>query len=212
VALALAGCAASQTAETRASTQPEADRVLEALLPLMQRLNYPLVGTNPPLLRNGCRLGLYVARTLAINASVRPGARSPCVFYTLVVTEGAVRLSVPQLRAVLAHELGHVHARARSEQQAGGPPSLWVFRQRYDREQELEADDFAVRLLRSLDADYPGSCMALVNLLEAMATRGGYGVEWLSSHPDPERRAKRAEAGCKQQAGSLRGGSPTHRG
>jgi Zn-dependent protease with chaperone function len=177
----------------------------------MQRLNYPLVGTKPPLLRNGCRLGLYVARTLAINASVRPGARSPCVFYTLVVTEGAVRLSVPQLRAVLAHELGHVHARREREPESG-PPSTWLFRQRYNREEELAADDFAVKLLRSLDPDYPGSCMALVSLLEALAQRGGYGVQWLSTHPDPERRAKRAEAGCKQQAGLFAGSAPKRGG
>jgi len=181
---------------------------MEALRPLMQKLDYPLTASNPPTFPDGCKLGLVVVRTPAVNAGARPGVRTPCVHYTLVITEGAItRLSVLQLRAVLAHELGHVHLghlRTRQDRQnAGGPAHLWLLRQRYDREEELAADDFAVNLLRSLEGEYPGSCMALVSMLTALAERGGYGVEWLSNHPYPERRAKRAEAGCKQQAGGI---------
>ena len=206
VIAAVGGCASTQTVPVRASTQPEAARAFEALLPLMQKLNYPLASIDPPSFRDGCRLGLVVIRSPAINAGVRPGRRSPCVHFTLVLTEAAANsLTVPQLRAVLAHELGHVHLghfSARQERaDAGGPANVWLLRQRYDRQEELAADDFAVRLLQSLEPDYPGSCLALVSVLETLAARGAYATDWLSSHPSPDRRAQRAQAACNGKAG-----------
>ena len=210
LALAGGGCAASAPAPVRlrGSTQPEAARVMEAIGPLLIELGYPLTAAASPTLTDGCRIGLVVVPAPWINAGARPGLSSPCVRFTLFLTEGTLRkLPTAQLRAVLAHELGHVHLghfqQRRDRREAAGPESWWIFRRAYDREEELAADQFAARLLRKLEDRNPGSCIALVFVLELLAEQGTGSAEWLSTHPSPARRAERAEAACNGDMGML---------
>jgi len=201
VGATFAGCVATARVSVRASTQPEAERTMEALMPLLRELRYPLTAETAPQLADGCRIGLLVVASAAVNAGARPGLPAPCVRFTVFVTEGALtRLPIPQLRAVLAHELGHVHlghfAQRQARQTAGGPASWWIFRRAYDRDEELAADTFAAGLLLGLEDHYPGSCVALVLLLEALADGRAGRAEWLSTHPAPARRAERLHAAC----------------
>jgi Zn-dependent protease with chaperone function len=201
LAMALAGCATTARMSLRASTPPEAERTMEALGPLLIGLRYPLTASSPPVLADGCRIGLVVVPSASVNAGARPGTSSPCVRFTLFLTEGALtQLPVSQLRAVLAHELGHVHLghfqQRQARQAAGGPANWWLFRRAYDRDEEDAADRFAVRLLLGLEDRYPGSCIALALILEALADARGGRAEWLSTHPVPGRRAQRTQAAC----------------
>lgn len=78
--------------------------------------------------------------------------------FTIGVTEGMLRrLSPNMLRAVLAHELGHVplgHLEARLERRAK-PAIFRLLTSAYDRRLEAEADRFAVDLLRRLEPRLP---------------------------------------------------------
>ena len=179
---------------------------MEAIGPLLIELGYPLTGAASPTLTDGCRIGLVVVPAPWINAGARPGLSSPCVRFTLFLTEGTLtKLPPTQLRAVLAHELGHVHLghfqQRRDRREAAGPESWWIFRRAYDREEELAADQFAAQLLRKLDERTPGSCIALVLVLELLGEQGTGSAEWLSTHPSPARRAERAEAACNGSVG-----------
>jgi len=123
-------------------------------------------------------------RTPAINAALLPGSATPCLHFTLALTEGALaRLSVDALRAIFAHELGHIYrGHAGSRREVG------------QTDKEREADRFAVDLLRKLEPRYPGACLALAEVLTLLTEAPGRA--WLSTHPSPERRAQEARAGC----------------
>jgi hypothetical protein len=206
IVASLGACTSANRVPARASTVPEASQATEALMPLLVALHYPLSGSQPPTFAGDCKVGLVVVPTRVINAGARRGSETPCIYFTMFVTVRALtELPVAQLRGIMAHELGHVHLghfRRREERaEAGGPASWWPIGRAYDREEELAADDFAVRLLRGLEPRYPGACRALVAVLEAMAQQRGRAAEWLASHPDPERRAERAKAACGSVGG-----------
>ena len=202
LAVSLVSCTSARRVPVRPTTVPEARQATDALIPLLVELGYPVSRSRPPVFMDGCKVGLVVVPNPAINAGARPGTERPCVYFTMFVTEGALTaLTAAELRGIMAHELGHVHLghfRARRERlEEGGPPSWWLFRRAWDRDEELAADDFALRLLRELEPTAPGACRALVTIFERIARQAGRGAEWLSSHPDPERRAERARAACE---------------
>lgn len=87
------------------------------------------------------------------------------------------------LRAVLAHELGHValgHAGRKSQ-------AL-----------EAAADAFAVKLLKRLEPRFPDACIQLVYVFARLA-EPGLGAGWFADHPSPDRRAETALEGCNRR-------------
>jgi Zn-dependent protease with chaperone function len=182
VALACTACATTTASpiRVRESTEAEARLVRAALTPLLVELNDPAVH------RNACAVALAVMPTNRINASIAPGksTTTPCTSFTLVVTEGALRrLPEPMLRAVLAHELGHV-----ALQHAG----------RKTRAYEAAADQFAAKLLKRLEPRYPDACVQLVYVFSALAEQGSLAAAWFSEHPSPDRRAETTLEGCNR--------------
>jgi Zn-dependent protease with chaperone function len=189
--LSLSACASTVRLAVRPPTEAEMQTLREAITPLAEGIGPELTG--------GCPIGLVVIKSRAINAGVQPsdGAQR-CPRFTLAVTEGMLqRLSLPMMRAILAHELGHVqlgHMERRRER--GATAALWrPFTAAFDRRQELEADQFAVHLLRRLEDRQPRACLAFVYVLALLAEQPA-GSGWLASHPSPDRRAERVFAGC----------------
>ena len=192
-AVALAGCATTtgRGEPPRVATPAELRALEQVIMPLVQLLE-------PPLPR-GCPINVLVARSRSINAAVglvsgKPGCRSLGLF----VTEGSLyRLPPDMLRAILAHELGHVqlgHLEARRDRGAT-PAVLRPFTTPFERAQETEADAFAVGLLRQLEPSRPGACEALVYVLALLGGEPA-GTGWLSAHPSAAGRAERVQAGC----------------
>ena len=165
---------------TRDLTERENRYVLEALVPLLDEL------ADPNVHRKGCAIAVAVGRSPRINAMVARSneAATPCTSFALMLTEGALtRLPVGMLRAVLAHELGHValgHRGANS------------------KALESDADDFAVRLLKRLEPRYADACVQLVYVFSVMPQQGG-ATEWFAAHPSPDRRAERTLEGCNRR-------------
>jgi Zn-dependent protease with chaperone function len=166
-----------QPIRIREITEAEARLVREALTPLLAELNDPAVH------RDGCTIALGVSPLNQINASIVTGVKaSTCTSFTLILTQGALtRLPVGMLRAVLAHELGHValHHTGRNS-----------------KADEAAADAFAVRLLKRLETRYPDACVQLVYVLSVMAEQGN--LAWFAAHPSPDRRAEAAIEGCNR--------------
>jgi Zn-dependent protease with chaperone function len=151
-----------------------------ALTPLLVELH------DPAIYRDACAIGLAVAPTNRINASIAPGnfTPTPCTSFALLLTEGALtRLPEPMLRAVLAHELGHV-----ALHHAG----------RKTRANEAAADQFAVTLLKRLEPRYLDACVQLVYVFSVLAEHGILASAWLSEHPSPDRRAETTLEACNR--------------
>ena len=202
VVVAIAGCATttSQRAPARPASDAELRVLSEAIRPLLEELDYP-----SPRRPEDCRVGLAILVSPTINAGVGQGSTNPCYVFTLGVTEGAVRrLSVGMLRAILAHELGHVqlHHLDAKKQWTGAPAVFHPLTRVFDRAQEEEADRFAVDLLRKVDARAPGSCLALVHVFALLAEQPRRTAAWLSTHPSPERRSETALEGCQRRVSS----------
>jgi Zn-dependent protease with chaperone function len=170
--------ASRPTQRARDSTEAEARLVSAALSPLLAVLDDATV------FRPGCKIPLGIWPTPRINASVARSTSGDCPSFALVVTEGALtRLPVPMLRAILAHEIGHValgHSGSKSQAK------------------ETEADEFAVKLLKRLDGRYPEACVQLVYVFSVLAESPSLASAWLSDHPSPDRRAEAALAGCNR--------------
>jgi predicted Zn-dependent protease len=142
---------------------------------------------------------------------------------TIVVTDEMVRAvdSDDELRAVLAHEVGHVHERhaVRLLLQRSGLAVLFaavagdavgvtylalalpsmLLQSSYSREFEAEADDYAFALLKRNGVS-PQVFADMLRRLEASEPQpaGGDGVvRYLSSHPATEERIRRAEAAAR---------------
>ena len=195
----VAGCATTPSRRfvTRPASEAELRVLTQAVRPLLQELDYPL-----PRRPDDCRVGLMIIVSPAINAVAGPGKTSPCLFFTLGVTEPALsRLSVDMLRAMFAHELGHVQLGHFGAKKTGVAMIFRHVTYAFDRGQEEDADRFAVQLLRKIEPQYPGACLALVHVFALLAEQPGPSA-WLTTHPSPERRADRALAGCQRRESS----------
>jgi len=185
----LSACASTTTVRVRPGTAEETRGVQQALVPLLGVLDPPLA--------LDCPIGLGIVPAREINAGVALAkAKSGCQSLALVITEGTFRrLTLDMLRAILAHELGHVRLGHLEARRAHGEIHT-VFTRAFERAQEVEADRFAVALLRKLEPRYPGSCIALVYVLALLTEQPAGPNRWLATHPSPERRADTARAGC----------------
>jgi len=120
---------------------------------------------------------------------------------------------------VLAHELGHVHGRhtlrrllegsataliiagvtgdiASTTSLAAAAPAL-LLQTRYSRDNEREADAFALRTMKAAGID-PAQFAHILLRMEAVGGRGGGFPTFLSTHPDTEERAALARAASQQ--------------
>jgi Zn-dependent protease with chaperone function len=206
----LAGCASQApqqkppvrpAIQPRAPTEDDRFRISAALAPLLRASG---VWRGP---EDGCAVGLGILPMKNINLGVAP---HPSCRFSLLVTEGALaQLPPEELRAALAHELGHVeleHAvarRARRQEERGAgpmlsrqPAELAKFRA-YDRDEERAADRYAVELLNRLPGDGT-RCHALASLLRrlARASRRPEYFNWLSTHPSPIARLEAIKEDC----------------
>jgi len=156
---------------------------------------------------DGCAVGLGILPMKGINLGVAP---HPTCLFSLLVTQGALaQLPPEELRAALAHELGHVElehavarrARRQQERSAGPmlsrePAELAKFRA-YDRDEERAADRYAVELLNRLPGDGT-RCRALSALLRRLdrQSRRPASDNWLSTHPSPTARLEAIKEIC----------------
>jgi Zn-dependent protease with chaperone function len=100
------------------------------------------------------------------------------------------------LRAVLAHELGHIQLGHLEGRRTRGQTAIFrPLTAAFDRQQEADADRFAVDLLRRIEPRQPGACVSLVYVFALLAEQP-LGSGWLASHPSPDGRAEAALARC----------------
>lgn len=150
-----------------------------------------------------------------VNAFALPGGQ---VFITAALFS---RLSTEdQLAGVLGHEIGHVIHRHGAERMAqsgfiqgliqsvllgtGGDPSMTqvanVVAQytsmKYGRDQELESDDFGVRLM--VEAGYKPEDLIEVMKILAEASGGRDVPEFQSTHPSPDNRIEKIKESIKK--------------
>jgi Zn-dependent protease with chaperone function len=144
----------------------------------------------------------------------------------IVVTDGLVEIakSDDEIMGVLAHELGHVQGRhtlrrllessataliiagvtgdiASTTSLAAAAPAL-LLQTRYSRDNEREADAFAVQTLRTAGID-PGQFARILLRLDAVS-HGGPGMpSFLSTHPETEERAALARAASERDTRAL---------
>ncbi|MCA9235516.1 MAG: M48 family metallopeptidase [Planctomycetales bacterium] len=145
-----------------------------------------------------------------VNAFALPGGQ---VFITQALfdqlpTEGS-------LAGVLGHEIGHVLARHGNQRMAkqglfqglagaigvlGGDVNSARMAQmvtaaismKYGRDQELESDDWGVRLMGQAGYD-PRSMITVMEVLKKATGGGGGPPEFMSTHPSPENREEKIE-------------------
>jgi predicted Zn-dependent protease len=143
-----------------------------------------------------------------VNAFALPGGQCFITMGLLAKLKNA-----DQLAGVMGHEIGHVIHRHGAERQAsqgfiqgllqsvligaGGDPSLTNVAgmvaqyksMQYGREQELESDDFGVRVM--VESGYnPENLIGVMDILEEAS--GGQRVpEFQSTHPSPENRRQK---------------------
>lgn len=150
----------------------------------------------------------------SVNAMALPGGY-------LYVTRGilAHMNSEAELAGVLGHEIGHVTARHSvnqlSKQQLYGgllavgmiaSPELAAFGDlagqglgllflKFGRDAERQADDLGLRYMTRGGYD-PRAMPGMFDMLEAVSglSEGGRAPAWMSTHPNPEARERRAEA------------------
>ena len=235
----VAGCATA-TRPTFRPLQPADFMAVYPDLATFMRLQ----GDLPP--RAACPLGFGVLDTSALNVwvSVLPEPRRPpppvkalgetkeapppeprsppparCHPFALIVTSGALTLPDDQLRAVVAHGLGHVylgHIHSAHTAQlwrnaavlfvAGLVPFLvmhagtYPFMAAFSQAEEAAADRFAVDLLVRSGS----SCDALEAVFERFQQAQDHSpsrrFEWLSSHPSPDHRIDTVRDLCAGRA------------
>lgn len=140
----------------------------------------------------------------------------------IVVTDALIDLARAddEILGVLAHELGHVRGRhtlrrllegsataliiagvtgdiASTTSLAAAAPAL-LLQTRYSRDNEREADAFAVQAIKSAHMD-PAHFARILVRLEATARRGPGIPSFISTHPDTAERAALARAASEQQ-------------
>ncbi len=145
-----------------------------------------------------------------MNAFALPGGQ---VFITAALY--AKLENEDQLAGVLGHEIGHVIHRHGAERMAkmeltNGLTGAAVIasgdyntqqaaqmignlvNMKYGREQELESDDFGVRLMMESGYD-PSQLKGVMDILESGSGGGGAKPEWQSTHPSHENRRETIE-------------------
>jgi hypothetical protein len=194
LALVLNGCApAIQGYSIRESRAAETRRMAAVLDPLLVALDLPSLHTITAASR--CRFGFAVVRTSKVNVWSTPATESPCVYFSLFVTEGALAAPTDELMAMIAHELGHItlHHTPQSPRQSSYSSAEWRTIQR----QELEADRFAVALLKRLR---PTTAIASCEAMGRFLRRGvadWYGESISARMEDAvSERVESAEAAC----------------
>ncbi len=199
----------------------------------------------PP--RAGCPIGFAVLDTSALNAwvsvraepmkpaapvrpvgetqKVRSSDQSPslppqCRQFSLTVTSGVLTLPPEELRAVVAHNLGHVYLghihSARNAQIrrlvaeiliVGIIPTLMMraetypFMTTFSQSQEADADRFAVDLLIRSESSCGALAVVFERFQQAQERSSNVKFEWLSSHPSPERRIETVRDVCAGHTG-----------
>jgi len=136
-----------------------------------------------------------------VNVWSTPGTTSPCLYFSLFVTEGALNAPTDELTAMIAHELGHLMLQhtPQSERQSAVSSETW----RAIQLQELEADRFAVALLKQLPQSSHAACDAMGRFLR----RGA--ADWYGDTISPRleaavaERAESADAACASAEASL---------
>jgi len=190
--------APTPAAAPREATEDERFKVSAALAPLLRTAGIWRGA------EDGCAVALGVLPRSSINMGVAP---HPSCRFSLLVTEGALqRLPPEEMRAALAHELGHVELghfgarRARRQVERGAMlqrgAQAAAFRA-YDREEERAADRWAAQLLNRLPGDGT-RCRALVALLQRLEREGQRPeyFNWLSTHPSPGARLQALAEEC----------------
>ncbi|HRG19868.1 MAG TPA: M48 family metallopeptidase [Saprospiraceae bacterium] len=158
-----------------------------------------------------------LADNQVVNAFALPGGQ--CFITVALFTK---LKNEDQLAGVLGHEIGHVihrHGAERSASQGfiqgliqsvligtGGDQALTQVANmvgqyssmKYGRDQELESDDFGVRLM--VEAGYdPNHLVGVMDILEEAS--GGQKVpEFQSTHPSPENRREKIKAAIEKYA------------
>ena len=177
--LGVASSYAGPPGPVRVATEAEAAYVRAALMALWSA--DPSLRPAP-----GCKIGLGIRQEQRIDANV--AARRDCFSYNLHFTEGALALPSGQLRAIAAHELGHIKLGHRKASQE----TATLVARAFDRNQEDEADAFATSLLSKIGKE---ACLDLAGTFRRIAqTRSDGG--WLATHPASSDRAEQAEKRC----------------
>jgi len=195
LSLLLTACA--PTMHGYALRQPRHDesrRVGEILDPLLMALELPSLQTI--IASKGCKIGLAIVRTDRVNVWGSPATAAPCLYFTLLLTEGALKIPRDQLMATIAHELGHLVLR-HTPQSDGPTLTVPAERWRAIQAQELEADRFAIALLKQTRIVYRvGSCEAMARFLRR-SVPDWYGTT-ISARMDQaiSQRAESADADC----------------
>lgn len=192
VSVAIAGCASAKP-QLRGPNEAERAQIDQALAPLVS-VSAICQG------QERCPIGVGVIELRRIDMAVGP---HPPNKFGLTITSGALtNLPPPELRAALAHELGHVHlghfdSRAERRLAKGGEDALRRNRV-YDREEEFAADRYAVELLDRLPGGPGRGCRDMLLLLEHLdleMTAPGWS-NWLSTHPTPTARLQAIQMEC----------------
>jgi uncharacterized protein DUF955 len=195
LALFLAGCGPTLHGYSLRHAAPDESRqIAEFLDPLLMALELPSL---PTIARaKGCKIGFAIIRTDRVNVWSSPATASPCLYFTLFVTEGALKMPADQLMATIAHELGHValhHTPQPDAPQLRASPEQWQGIQ----EQELAADRFAIALLKRTKSLYRvGACEAMAEFLRrSVPDWYGAGIS-ARMHAAVTQRAEAADAAC----------------
>lgn len=195
LSLLFTGCGPMIHGYTLRQPRPDESRhVAEILDPLLMALELPSLRTIA--MSKDCKIGFAIIRTDRVNVWSSPATSSPCLYFTLLVTEGALRIPPEHLMATIAHELGHLILHHTPQSDA---PQLAVSAERWQaiQAQELEADRFAVALLKRTRAVYHvGSCEAMARFLRR-SVPDWYGTE-ISTRMDDAvtQRAESADTDC----------------
>ena len=198
VVLLGSGCATIQGYVVRESRAVETRRVGAILDPLLAALELPSLRA---MSSSTCKIGFAVVRTDKVNVWSTPGTASPCLHFSLFVTEGALAAPTDELTAMIAHELGHLMLQHTPQpaRQTSVSTESW----RAMQEQELEADHFAVALLKQLPGSSPRACEAMGRFLR----RGA--ADWYGDDMSPRmeaavsERVESADAACASATVSL---------
>jgi Zn-dependent protease with chaperone function len=198
VVLLASGCTTLHGYVVRESRTVETRRVGQILDPLLAALELPSLRS---MSSSSCKIGFAVVRTDKVNVWSTPGTASPCLHFSLFVTEGALAAPTDELTAMIAHELGHLMLQhtPQSARQTSVSSESWKAIQT----QELEADQFAVALLKQLPGSSPRACEAMGRFLR----RGA--ADWYGDDMSPRmeaavsERVESADAACASAEVSL---------